>query len=263
MSKIWLIKSNQPSDWDMSSVTIDKGKLELDDWINVMSKKEFIKHYTIPILDVSENNDQSGNTVSLINTVTKCLNYKEGQHINTVNVYTHPEYTIQAMYIIDNDYSNSDKLNYFSTIVNIEKMQIYESAVFYKNANGLTIDVSLDEILHLLMNFYYVRVCKLSSGVFEKIDVNNYEPEIQKLFKTYHRKHFNDWIVLCEDNKMLEKLEYNNNDITQFDNLIWFKLKNYHGEINEYFKTIENNKTSDYRGIYMNIDEKIIKNFFF
>lgn len=260
---MWSFDTNTHDDWNLSHIIVENGRLNLDYWVNQIKNNRWIKSHIIPEIDNFEQNDQSGNTISTINVVTRCLKYKSNQHINTVDIYKHPDYIIQAMYINDYDYATSDNLNYCATLINNEKMQIYETVVFFKIKDGLTIDLDLSEILSLLSNFYYVRAVKLSYGKFEEICVNNFEPEMDRLFKTYERKIIGSWIVLCESKKTLDKVQASQNDVSQLHGVVWFKLKKYTGDVSLYHETFDNNKGGDYRGLYENIDEQYVRQIFF
>ena len=157
---MWTIGPNNHADWDLSHIVIENGKVNLDYWIRKIQNVNWIKYDNIVEIDNYENNDQSGNTISTINTVTRNLNYLENQRINTVDVYKHPDYSIQAMYIYDYDLTSSKNINYCATLINNEHMKIYENAVFFKIKDGLTIDLDLSELLSLLCNFYYVKCIK-------------------------------------------------------------------------------------------------------
>jgi hypothetical protein len=167
------------------------------------------------------------------------------------------------MYVNDYDDSNNSKINYMSTLINQEKMKIFEKVVYFKVSNGLTINLELSELLYLLCNFYYVRTVKISDGKFEEICINNYEPEMDRLFKSYVKKQISSWIILAEYKSILDKLKTSDNNISELNGVIFLKIKEYTGEISEYHATCEGNKTSDYRGIYENIDNKYVQQLFF
>ena len=263
MPKMWSIDANIHEDWDLTHIYVERGKLKIDDWTRIMMDKSWIKCHIIPEYDNFETNDQSGNTVSTINIVSKCLNYKADQHINTVELYSHPDYIIYAMYINDYDSTSSVNINYCTTIINTEKMPVYETAVIFKVANGLTVDMELSEILVLLSNFYYVKCIKIEGNSFKEIAVNNYEPEMDRLFSSYCRKRIDSWVILSENKETLGKLEKNNSDISLFNGLIWVKYKQYKGDVSNFHTTLENNKGSDLRGLYENIDAKYVQRVFF
>lgn len=264
MPRIWSFESNSHENWNMESITMERGKLNIDDWYNEVYRYPWVKSYNVPEIDILEGNVQSGNTVSTLNQVTKCLNYNESQHINTVDIYDHPDYTIKAMYINDYDYGNCDNMNYCATIINTEKLQIYETVVFMKFKDNVTVDLSLKEILYLFISFYYVRGIKLNNGVFEDIFVNNYEPELERMFASYDRKLIGNWVVMSERKSMLDKVKNSGNDINQLSGIIWFKMKTYTGDVSVFHElNVEHNKSSDFRGLYENIDEQYVLNMFF
>jgi hypothetical protein len=263
MPKLWTLGPNGHEDWDLTHIYVERGKLNINDWHSHMVDKKMLTYHEIPEYDTFETNDQSGNTVSTINTVSKCLNYQEDQHINTVELYVHSDYVICAMYINDYDAMSGVPINYYGTIINKERLQIYGPMVIFKIANGLTVDTELSELLYLLSNFYYVQCIKLNDNMFEEIAVNNYEPEMDRMFKTYHRKCVSSWIVLSENKETLKKLEPSNNEVSKFNGLIWVKYKQYKGDVSNFHNTCENNRGSDLRGLYENIDDKYVQRVFF
>jgi len=265
MVKLWRINDNSPIEWQkllQDHVRIENGKKNITSFCNAVQNSKLITVATIPEKD-PVNNSQIGNTKSFIDKVSTLLNYKEGQHINTIDVYQHPEYSIQAMYILDNDSTNSTNLNHFATIVNTEYMKIFESAVFYKIQEKTTVELPIEDLMNVFVNFYYVNGLKLVNGVFEKISCNNYVPEIKEMFKSYKTKNIHTWVVLAETNEMLDKINESDNTIDDLNNVIWFKVKEYHGDLIDIMSTLEHNKASDYRGVFMDIDERFIKKVFF
>jgi len=258
---MWLFEPNDPSDWIFDGVYVDRGRRILDDWIDNCSSLNFIKKVTIPLKD----DGREDNTISFINTVNKALDYKEGQNINTVNVYRHPNYSIQAMYIDSFNCTNSDDFNYFGTIVNIESMQIFGKCILFKVENSNINNLTLEEALSTLINFYYVKSIKLNTNrMFEQIAINNYEPEINAMFDSYYKSVIGDWIILSDDKDMLEKVKEKDNKIEDLNNIIWFKYKTYMGDVTASIsEQVEHNKESDFRGLYMDIDESYIRKVFF
>lgn len=265
MVKIWLFNDNVPSVWTSylrENIRMDKGKKVTEYFTNAIANSSIVKSGTIPEID-TEDTGQTGNTHSFLQKVYELLEYRTGQHINTVSLYQHPDYNIQAMYIINKDSSNSTDINHFATITNIENMQIYGKAVFFKIQNNLTVDLPLDDLLNLFVNFYYVNGCRLCNGKFETISFNNYVPEIQKMFASYKRKNIETWTVLAETDGMLNSIKKTDNKIEDLNNVVWFKVKEYIGEVVDIMSTLEHNKDSDYRGVFMDIDETFVRRMFF
>jgi hypothetical protein len=265
MVRLWLIDDNVPDMWTQvlrDNVRIDRGKKITKYFTEAISSSSFVHCSTIVDVD-TEDTGQKGNTTSFINKASELLDYKEGQHINTISVYQHPDYSIQAMYIINKDCSNSTDINYFATITNTENFQIFGKAVFFKIQNEHTVDLPLDDLLNLLINFYYVNGCRYQHGKFETVSSNNYVPEIQRMFHSYKKKTVQTWMVLAETQEMLDKINEKNNTLEDLDNVIWFKVKEYHGELALIMDTVSHNKDSDYRGVFMDINESFIRKVFF
>lgn len=260
---LWVFHGNLGEQWTFNNVSLERGERLDKEWIREAKTFPWIERVQIPENDNLENTDQCGNSVSLINAATKHLRYQENDKINTVNIYEHSDYTIQAMYIIDRNYMNYNEFNYFASIVNIESAQIYGPAIFFKTENGRTTTLDIGELLCQILNFYYVKTCKLSYGKFSNIAINNFEPEIDNLFKSYHKKKIDSWIILSESQAELDKLLEKDNSLEDFQNLIWLKLKRYNGEIHECMSTTEHDHDSDFRGLYMDVDEKHIRKIFF
>jgi hypothetical protein len=265
MAKLWTIDANVPPMWTQllkDNVRIERGKKITEYFANAMSRESFVHCATIPTLDV-EGSGQTGNTTSFLQKAAELLEFKDGQHINTVSLYQHPDYNIQAMYIINKDSTNSTDINYFATVTNTENLQIFGKAVFFKIQNELTVDLSLDDLLNLFINFYYVNGCRYQHGKFERISFDNYVPEIQRMFQSYKKKTIQTWIVLAETDEMLSKINETGNKLEDLDNVIWFKVKEYHGELADILSIMKHNKESDYRGAFMDIDESFVKQMFF
>ena len=125
MADLWLFRGNMGEDWNFDLIVLENGMRKTTDWVNDMAKKDWISKQRIPLVDKFDNNDQSGNSISLINKASQCLNYKEENLMNTINIYKHYDYIIQAMYITDNNYTNSTEFNYFASIINTESIQIF------------------------------------------------------------------------------------------------------------------------------------------
>lgn len=261
--KLWVMHGNMGEQWSFDDLELANGQRNDEPWTRHAKRYPWISCAKIPEKDNLKDNDQSGNTISFLNTVTKELRYQENDTINTVNVYEHCDYTIQAMYVSDRNYMNYNEFNYFSSLVNTESAQIYGPAIFFKTQNNCTVDLSIEELLVLLVNFYYVKSCKLNGDKFENIAVPNYEPHIDSVFKGYYKKKFDDWIILSESKTEIDTFQQSNNDLNNFKKLIFFKLKRYAGEIHDSMMTTDHDKDSDYRGLYMDIDERIVRNEFF
>jgi len=252
MVNIWKIKSNQPCDWDFNGIEIVKGRREINYFID--NDISFINPIKI------KNDDGS----DFLNKLSSELNCTSESYINTITVYNHCDYIIQCSYRSDLDYN--DGFNYFGTIVNLEAVNIFGSAIFFKLENNKLVNLEKEDVLTLLINFYYVKTYKLTSGNFEEISFNNFEPDIDQFLKGYTVKKINSWYVFSDDNKSnIENLKESNNDINEFDNLIWLKKKVYYGEIYNSIQSLnlENNREGDMRGQYMDLNIDIIKKTFF
>jgi len=264
MGDLWIVKGNVPESWNFDELTLERGERQTNDWSRTISRENWLSSVSIPVTDNLTNNDQSGNNISFLNAVLKGLDYKEGNLINTINIYEHANYTIQAMYITDHDFQNSDEFNYFATVVNIESIHIFGPAVFFKTSNNTVSHLTSNELLNCFANFYYVQGIKLSYGKFTNIGVNNYEPDIENMFKGYKVRRIDNWLIFSDDKDSgLDDLKESDNDLSLFNNIVWLKLKNYSGEVNESMSDIEHNKGADYRGLYMDVDESYIRNVFF
>ena len=195
--------------------------------------------------------------------VPKLLQYEEHQHINTVQIYSHPEYSIQAMYIVNYDASTDVPINFFATLINLESLQIRGPVVFYKIKNEKFVDLDPDELLNLHINFYFVNGCKYSKGNFEIITTNNYIPEIENMFSSYKKKIIDTWVILSESEETLNKIDEHGSRITDDDTVIWFRIKENFGDIAGVVSSIEHNKAGDYRGSFMELNESYIKKIFY
>ena len=257
---MWLLEPNNGDEWNYDDVVLENGKRNSLYWSRKMLDNDFIFEKRIPIDD--KLSDMSGNTMSFIKETTKSLRYKEEQMINTVNVYEHANYTIQMMYVSDYNCFNTDQYNYFATIVNTESMQVFGPAIFFKTENGLTTNLTLDQLLCCLLNFYYVKTFRYKDSKFIEITNRNLEYDIDDMFKGYHKKFIDGWVVLSEKKEELENFKDKNNKLSDFTDLIWFKLKDYKGEVHDQIKDIHN-KDDDFRGMYMDLDvDFILKKFF-
>lgn len=259
---LWLITGNNGEDWCFDNLEVNGRKRDSYYWVKDMLDENFIIKKSIPKLDKFDQNDQSGNTISFLNCLSQSLNFQEGQMMNTVNVYEHCDYTIQMTYIVDYNYTNSTDFNYFATMVNTECMKVFGPAIFYKTQDGLTTNLKIDELLNTLLNFYHVVTYRYKNGKFEEICNKNMEHEIEAVFKSYNKRRIGDWIVLSEDKDQLVRLQPHGNKLSDFNDLIWFKLKSYSGDIYEQFKN-DVVSEDDYRGLYMDIDKDYICKVFF
>lgn len=259
---LWLIGPNEGSDWCFDKLEITGRKRDSYYWVKEMLKEDFITKKSIKKLDNFAENDQSGNTISFLNCVSQALNYKEKQMINTLNVYKHKNYTIQVSYIMDHNYENSNDLNYFATMVNTECMKIYGPAIYFKTENGLTVNLTINELLNNLLNYYHVTTFRYKNNVFEEICCKNMEYEIESLFKSYYKIKIGDWIILSEVEDNINNFKNSNNKLKDFTDLIFFKLKSYSGDIYDQTKD-EITNIDDYRGLYMDIDKDYIMKEFF
>jgi len=252
MVNIWKIKANQPNDWDFNGVEIVQGKRQINDFIN--KNISFINSIKI------KNDDGS----DFLNKLSSELNCTSESYVNTITVYKHCDYIIQCSYRSDLDYNNG--FNYFGTIVNLEAVNIFGSAIFFKLENKKLVNLEKEDVLTLLINFYYVKTYRLTSGNFEEISFNNFEPDIDRILKGYTVKKINNWYVFSDDKKSnIENLKESENDINEFNNLIWLKKKGYYGEIFETLESLnlDNNREGDLRGIFMDLDIDIIRKTFF
>lgn len=258
MTKTWLIKKNKPNEWEFNGVEIIKGKRETNEWINyIKSSKTFIKQININKLDPD---------VDLLNQFTINLDLSANNTLaNTLTLVSRPDYIIQCTYRSDINATNSTDFNYFSSVINLDSNQIYGSCMFYKIRNNKLVDLELDEILTLLINFYYLKTYKLKNGKFEEIGLNNFEPDIDRMFRGYTIKKIKGWFIMTDDSKSnIENLKESNNDISQFNNLIWLRTKNYGGEMYEAIESLNMGKNEcDLRGIYEDIDVDYIMGTFF
>lgn len=257
MVKIWLVKPNVPEDWNFDSVEIIAGKRSVDEWINKMKLSKFIK-----CIEISDQDDGC----EFLNKLSLHLETTTDSLANTIQVYEHPLYKIECTYRSDLNYQNSSDFNYFGTVVNIESINMFGSALFLKTANKKLCNLEIDELLVQLLNFYYVKTFKLSNGKFQELGIMNYEPEIGRILNGYKVKKINDWLIFSDDSKSnLSNLKQSGNNIDEFNNLIWLKIKNHIGDIHEALESVspEKNKDGDMRGLYMDLDVDFIKTVFF
>jgi hypothetical protein len=257
MPRIWTIKNNLPEVWTFDGVGIESGKRTFGDWISELYTCDFIK-----CVEISEKDDGT----EFLNKLSPILGCTEESYVNTIKIYTHPFYTIDCMYRTDINFQNSKDFNYFSTVVNIESVNVYGSAVFCKTSNKKLVDLSLEDLVSQLVNFYFLRTYKLSNGKFEEIAISNFEPEIDRMLHGYKVKKFNEWLVFSDDNKSnLNLLKESKNNILDFNNLIWLKIKNHIGDIHDALENTkkEKNKDGDLRGLYIDLDPEYIISVFF
>ena len=264
MVRIWLVEENDSEEWQpllKEHVIVEKGKKELHSFTNECINNGMYHAHNIVDID-SEDTGQHGNTASFLDAVSGLLKFNEGQHINTVMVYSHPTYSIQCMYIIDYDRESGKDPNYLATTVNTENMQIYGPAVFYKIQNKTTVDLDPKELSAMHINFYYVDGVKFNNGQFNVISSNNHLPEMERLFACYNKKIIGDWIILCDIQEILDTLEPGEVDFSSISpetSIMWFKIKQYRGEMAEVVASLENNRSTDMRGSFMELNESYVR----
>lgn len=254
MNKIWIVENNNANEWNFTGIEIIKGKREMNEFLD--RQISFLKCIEIPDLD----------DTFFLNQIFINLNVEDDSRLNTTDVFRHPNFKIQCSFNSDLNFQNSEGFNYFSTIVNLESINIFGSAIFFKIANKKLVNLEKEELLSLLVNFYFLKTFRLRDGKFEEIGFNNFEPEINMIFKNYHVKKFNNWLVFSDDSKSnLNNLEQRNNDIKNFNNLIWLKIKQHMGDIYQAIDSLklENNRDGDLRGLYEDLDINHIKTVFF
>jgi hypothetical protein len=258
MPKIWIVKPNLPEDWTFNGVEVSRGKRTLGGYVDEIVQKKFIQ-----CINISDSDDGC----EFLNELSKGLECADSStHANTVQVYSHPHYNIECTYRSDLNFQNSQAFNYFGTVVNIESINMFGPAVFFKIANKKLINLELEELINQIVNFYYLETYKLSGGSFEKIGINNFEPEITRILNGYKVKKFGDWFVFSDDPKSnLNELKQSKNNINEFNNMIWLKVKTHIGDIHEALESTgyEKNKDGDLRGLYMDLDPEYIKAVFF
>ena len=257
MVKIWIVKPNIPEDWTFDTVEIIAGKRYVDEWINKMKLAKFIK-----CIEISDKDDGC----EFLNQIAINLETTSESFANTIQIYDHPLYKIECTYRSDLNYQNSKDFNYFGTVVNVESVNMFGSAVFFKTDNKKLCNLELDELLVQLINFYFVKTYKLTNNNFQEIGMMNYEPEISRILNGYKVRKINDWLIFSDDSKSnLSKLEKSNNNINDFNNLIWLKIKRHIGDVHEALESVnpEKNKDGDMRGLYMDLDVEYIKTIFF
>jgi len=257
MVKIWIVKPNIPENWSFDSVEIIAGKRECSDWVKSIKSSTWIK-----CVEISDSDDGC----DFLNQLSIGIQATTESFANTIKVYTHPHYTIECTYRSDLNFQNSKDFNYFGTVINVESINIFGPAVFFKSENKKLGNLELDELLMQLINFYFLKTYKLKNGNFEELSMTNYEPEIGRILNGYKVKKINDWIIFSDDpNSNLANLKNSNNNINEFNNLIWLKLKQHIGDIYQALESmnLENNKDGDMRGLYMDLDIEYIKTTFF
>jgi hypothetical protein len=257
MPRIWIIKPNLPELWSFNGVCLENGKRTMGDWISELECCNFIK-----CINISETDDGC----EFLNILSTELECSTESYANTIQIYNHPKYKIECSYRSDLNFQNSKDFNYFTTVVNIESVNVFGSSLYCKTSNKKLVDLSLEELISQLVNFYFLRTYKLSNGKFQEIAINNFEPDIENMLRGYKVKKFNNWLVFSDDNKSnLNSLKESNNNILEFNNLIWLKIKNHVGDIHRALENanIENNREGDLRGIYMDLDPEYIISVFF
>lgn len=258
MTRIWIIKPNTPEDWIFDGVELIAGKRSLGSLVSRIKSSKWVQQ-----IDINSQDDGS----DFLNQLSIGLNCSTESYVNTVQIYPHPSYTIECSYRSDLNFQNSQEFNYFSTVTNIESINIFGSGIFFKTANKCLIDLDFEELVSQIVNFYYLKTYKLrSDGNFEELGMNNFEPEITRRLDGYKVKKFGDWLVFSDDPKSnLSELKPSGNLITKFKNLIWLKVKTHIGDIHEAIESIgyEKNKDGDLRGLYMDLNPEYIISVFF
>jgi len=258
MPKIWIIKPNIPEDWTFNGVGIIGGKRTLGGYVEELARQKFIKY-----VNISESDDGC----EFLNELSKGIGCVDSNtHANTVQIFSHPNYTIECTYNSDLNFQNSQDFNYFGTVVNIESVNMFGPAVFFSTANGKLVDLNLEELVKQIVNFYYLETYKLKGGTFEPIGIMNFEPEITRILNGYKVRKFGDWYVFSDNPKSnLSNLKQSKNNINEFDDLIWLKVKTHIGDIHEALESTgyEKNKDGDLRGLYMDLDPEYIRVVFF
>lgn len=258
MVKIWIVKPNVPEDWVFDGVEILAGKRSLGSLVSRIKSSKWIKQ-----IDINPNDDGC----EFLNELSKGLDCSTESYVNTVQIYSHPNYKIECSYRSDLNFQNSKDFNYFSTVTNIESINIFGSAIFFKSGNKSLEDLELEELVCQIVNFYFMKTWKLNSvGKFEEIGMINFEPEITRRLDGYKVKKFGDWLVFSDDSKSnLSELKSKGNSIADFKNLIWLKVKTHIGDIHEAIESTgyEKNKDGDLRGLYMDLDPEYIMSVFF
>lgn len=257
MPKVWIIKPNVPEDWDFDGVGLEAGKRNIKYWIDQLKYKKYIQY-----LDINEKDDGC----EFLNKLSETLNCTSDSHVNTVQVYKHPKYTIECTYRSDLNFQNSQEFNYFGTVVNIESINMFGIAVFFKISDKKLVDLDLEELGAQIVNFYFLKTFKLVNQQFEEIGMINFEPEINRRLDGYRIRKIGDWLIFSDDKKSnLENLKKSGNNIEEFNNLIWLKMKTHIGDISEALETVEyeKNKDGDLRGLYMDLNPEYIISVFF
>jgi hypothetical protein len=258
MVKIWLVKSNVPEDWDFTGLEIAQGKRTFGDLTNRLAKSKFIQ--SININDTDDGSD-------FLNKLSTSLECTSETFVNTIQVYPHSNYKIECTYRSDLNFQNSQDFNYFSTVINTESVNIFGSVIFFKTNGQKLMNLELEELVGQIANFYFLRTYKLKTdGKFEEIGMSNFEPDIDRMLRGYKVKKIGDWLIFSDDSKSnLSELKESGNNINEFKNLIWLKVKTYIGDIHKALESTayEKNKDGDLRGIYMDLDPEYIISVFF
>lgn len=258
---LYVIEPQEPEIWTFDDIVIENGQRNIDYWVSRSKNLPFIKQVNIKI----SMTDLSLNTATLVNNVTKLLNYEKNDTIDTVTFYKHSDYVIQGMFkTCYNDNISPSEFNYFATITNNECKQIYGKVVFYTIKNSLTVDTSIKKLLSCMCNFYFLETIKITNGKFESICVKNYEPTIESLFKSYYKLLIDDWVILSSETSDIENIKNNNKNISDYKNIVFFKTKKYIGDLYSTVMSMnEHNKDGDFLGVYMDIDNDYVYSTFF
>ena len=160
MTKIWIIKPNTPENWIFDGVEIINGKRSLGPLISKIKTAKWIEQINIKTDDGSD----------FINKLSKALDCTTESYVNTIQIYEHSNYKIECSYRSDLNVGCSKDFNYFTTVTNIESINVFGSAVFLKTSNKKLIDLDIEELVCQIVNFYYLKTFKLTSnGKFEEL----------------------------------------------------------------------------------------------
>jgi hypothetical protein len=239
-----IIKDNLPEFWNFEGVRIENGKRNIKEFIERYKDNEKIKIIKIKKDDGSD----------FLNSLIKNTNANEESTLNTIKIYIHPIYDIEMTYRSDLNFKNGN-FNYFATVINLEAINVYGDAIFFKinKINKELIELDVEELLGCLINFYYIKTHKLENGNLEEIALNNFEPEIERQFKHYNKKQLLNWEIYSEDD--ISDFNLDKNDITKYKSIIFMKRKENIGEISQYLKVEKGalNET-DFRGLYYDLE---------
>ena len=98
MVKIWLVKSNVPEDWDFTGLGITAGKRTFGNWIDKLSRSNFVQ-----CININGSDDGS----DFLNKLSTSLSCTSESFVNTAQVYSHPNYKIECSYRSDLNFQNS------------------------------------------------------------------------------------------------------------------------------------------------------------